>query len=147
LLGVLLVCSMFMSLRNMFNRMKLSCMRVWMLVWTVALLHVREQWRELSFSPRRESQKLAQVFARATRPGGGLWSWATRCLAQARVTRPSEFSRKIWFALLTTSSRRGVSLLGEGRSRPGDLAQASWSRPSEMLVECHRSRPRLGEKA
>ncbi|QCD79559.1 hypothetical protein DEO72_LG1g3201 [Vigna unguiculata] len=25
-------------------------------------------------SPRRESQKLTQGFARATRPGGGLWS-------------------------------------------------------------------------
>jgi len=27
------------------------------------------------------------------------------------------------------------------------LAQASWSRPSEMLAEHHCSRPRLGEKA
>ncbi|QCD90776.1 hypothetical protein DEO72_LG4g1736 [Vigna unguiculata] len=66
-----------------------------------------------------------------------------RCLAQARVTRPSEFSKKTWCTLLASSSKRGVLFLGERRSRPGEgqqratvpgLAQAGRPSLSEMVA-------------
>jgi len=147
--GVLLVCSMFMSLRSMFNRMRQSCMRVWMLVWTVALIactrivartvilaqvSLSRLGESLRNSPRVLLEQLVQA------EGSGL----ERRVVSLRREWLAQASSRGKSGLLCSQPRLGEVLHCWAK---GDLAQASWSCPSEMLADCHCSRPRLGEKA
>jgi len=78
----------------------LSCLRLVCSLVCAFLLHA---WNSGEYcqshlseiiSPRRECLRLVQVLLEQLAQTKGPCLWATRCLAQARVTRPSEFSKK-----------------------------------------------------
>jgi len=93
-------------------------------------------------SPRRECLRLAQVLLeQLAQAEDSCFERPTVSLRREWLAQASS-RRRTWCALLASSSRRRIWFWAKG-----DLAQASWFRPSEMLAECHCSRSRLGEKA
>jgi len=91
---------MFISLRSMCNRLKLGACVFG--CWIELLLccmcvdsgkNCQSRPGEL-VSPRRERLRLTQVLLEQLVQAKGPCLWAMRCLAQARVPRPSEFSKE-----------------------------------------------------
>ena len=81
--------------------------------------------------------------ARATRPGGGPLPLSDALSRSGESDSPKRVLEEEP-GVLCSHPRPGEGFYFWAKD---DLAQASCSRPSEMLVECYYSRSRLSEKA